>query len=264
MYTTLTTDGWSPRSDWTDPRNAPGFRVTRDKGRTLYGRVFGLARLPFFAGATNEHAWAKVALRPSDFFVAAYEDFAGGPFPAKLRGGAVDGPSWDWLLTDIVRGAHKRTHTKAAVVGPTGRGVPWQGHSTTPGGVTLGDVVILGGTVAMLEADDGDGWLSNDDKVLHIVTGRLARGILGDLPDGDLVVRRPKEFRTLATQLKDAGYSSLLPGAFTPDMRRAVGSFQKDHGLAATGVPDDATLRALDEFLAHMASEEKAAKDSTR
>ncbi|MFN8176993.1 MAG: peptidoglycan-binding protein [bacterium] len=264
MYTTLTSDGWSPRPDWADPRNAPGFRVTRDKGRSLYGRVFGLARLPFFAGATNEHAWAKVALRPSDLFVAAYEDFAGGPFPAKLRSGAVDGPEWSWLLDDVVRGAHKRSREKAPVVGPTGRGVPWQRLTVSPDGVALGDVLVVGGTVAILEVDNGDGWLSNDDKVLHSVTGRLARGILGDLPDGEIVVRRPKEFRALAGKLKDAGYGSLLPGAFTPEMRRAIMSFQKDHGLPDTGVPDDATLRALDEFLAHMASEEKAAKDSTR
>ena len=132
--------------------------------------------------------------------------------------------------------------------------------------VALGDVVIAGTEVAILETDDGDGWLSNDDRVLHTVSGRLARGILGDLPNTEIEIRRVKDFRALATKMSDAGYGKLSPfTALTGELRHAVASFQTDHHLPSTGLPDAATMSALDGFLSHLgASETKAAADSAR
>lgn len=265
-FTSLATDGWSVRPEWADPRSAPGFRVSRFEGNALLGRALGLARLPFVDGATNEHAWERVALRPADLFLCAYEDLSGGPLPGAIRVAALDGPEWSWLLLDVVQDAHKRKLPTAPVVGALGRPVPWAKQFGDTSGVTAGDVVIASGKVAILERDDGDGWLGNGDHVLHGMKGRLARGTLADLPEGAMSVRRSRGFQTLAKQLSDAGYGPLeeATAAFSPALRRAVRAFQRDHELPDTGLPDEATLRSLEDFLARVAGESAAAGDSTR
>ena len=266
-FVTLGTDGWTARPDWTDPRSAPGFRVTRFESATLFGRALGYARLPFLETATNEHAWEKVALRQTDLFLCPYEDLAGGPFPAAVRKGALEGPDWNWLLTDVVRGARKRGHPSAALVGPQGRPVAWLKRGDDPQAVAYGDVVIASGKIALLDNDDGDGWLGNGDRVLHAAKGRLTRGTLGDLPEGTIVVRRPKKFSKLVEQMTAAGYGPLVDkvGIFSPALRKATRSFQHDRHLPETGLPDETTLHALDDFLAHLAGPDAGApRDSTR
>jgi hypothetical protein len=265
-FATLGTDGWTVRPDWTDPRSAPGFRVTRYESATLFGRSLGLARLPFMESATNEHAWERVALRQADLFLCAYEDLSGGPLPKTVRAKALEGPEWNWLLTDAVRGAHLRGHPLAAAVGPQGRPVPWLRRADDSVGVAYGDIVLASGKVAILDADDGDGWLGNGDRVVHAAKGRLARGTLGELPAGMITVRRPKNFSKLVEQISAAGYGPLIDKTvFSPGLRKAIRSFQHDHGLPDNGLPDDATLHALDEFLARVAKAGDAAPaDSAR
>jgi hypothetical protein len=259
----LESDGARMREGWDDPQRAPGLRVTRHGGDSLHERALGLAGLPFREEATRLQAIARVALAPSDLFVVAYEDLSGGPFGVEPLP-ALDGPEWEWLF-DRIATARRRAGSRAPFVGADGRAVAWRSvdDAATPG-VAPGDVAVMGRWLALLEHDEGDGWLSNGDPALHGSSGRLLRGTLADL-EGDLVtVLRPRDLGAVARDLTSAGYGPLpTEPMWTPRARRAMAEFQRDHGLTVSGKPDAPACEALRAFLARLDVPSQAA-DSGR
>ena len=257
------TDGAVVRPGWDDPRLAPGFRVIRHGGDTLPGRAAALARLPVRPDASTSFVHARVAVRPVDPFLVAYEDLAQSPWPDSVSVDLTDA-SWSWLFDEVARG-RRRGGAHAAVVGTDGHGIPWRKTDDSTG-VAEGDVIFAGGYAGYLQADDGDYWLGNGDRVLGGATGRVAFGTLGDFPPGEVVVLRPRDFRRVILSLNLAGYGP-LPDAilWTGRARRAMASFQTDQGMPSTGNPDEASVARLHEVLANMrAADEAAPTDSTR
>lgn len=257
------TEGHLPRTEWKDPRLAPGFRVTRNAGDTLPGRAARLARLPVVPGVEPAFVRALVALRPADPFLAAYDDLAESPWPDSVRTDLTD-PSWSWLLAPVALG-HKRDGARTAAVGRDGHGIPWRKTDDSTG-VARGDVVFCGGYAGFLESDDGDWWLGNGDRILSGATGTVAFGPLRDLPAGPLTILRPRDFRDLVARLNQAGYGPIpLEMVWTDRARRALASFQEDQGLPKTGDPDEATRARLAGVLDRMRSADPGAPpDSAR
>jgi hypothetical protein len=256
----LDTDGARAGADRDDPDRVPGVRVTRHGGDTVPGRAMGFARLPVRVDAGPSHVRARAAIRPVDLFLRAYEDLSGAPWPEEAST-ALDDDAWSWLLETVARG-HRRASPRAAVVGTDGRGIAWSRPASSPG-VRRGDLVVSSEQLAILERDDGDGWLGNGDQALHGVSGRLASGTLADLPPGPLAVLRPRDFTALAARLGDAGYGPLPSGpVWSAAARRALGDFQRDRGLPSTGLPDDATASALEEFARRLDAAGAASPDA--
>jgi Putative peptidoglycan binding domain len=249
----LETDGWSKRPGWERPEEAPGFLVVRPHGMSLSGYVRGFARLPIRPDATLASARNRVSLRPIDVIVGAYEDFA----DVRLDGSReqpLDSPEWSWLFDVIVAKGFRRSDANAQVVGARGRGVPWSRpgplDSTT---VRREDVLLLDDDVAVLLSDDGDGWLGNQDLVLHTGSGQVAEGRLGDVPGKTIRVVRMHYFHTLRIDLKEAGYGDLGQNfVYGQDLRRAIREFEKDHGLPVDGIPDPRFHEELAAFLARI------------
>ena len=257
------TDGAFVRPGWEDPQLAPGFRVIRHGGDTLPGRAAALARLPVRPDVDAAFVHARIAVRPVDPFLIAYGDLAESPWPDSV---SVDltAPSWHWLLEEVAHG-RRRADAHAPVVGTDGHGIPWS-RTDDSTGVAEGDVIFAGGYAGYLQADDGDYWLGNGDRVLSGATGRVAFGTLADFPAGEVVVLRPRDFRRVIRALDRAGYGP-LPDAmvWTGRARRAIASFQTDQGLPATGNPDETTRARLDEVLVNMrAADEAAPTDPAR
>jgi hypothetical protein len=257
----LESDGARIREGWDDPRSAPGFRVTRHGGDTIEGRALGLAGLPCGPAFGRLHALSKVALGPSEPFIVSYEDLTGAPLTADSLP-PLDAAAWDWLLEDVVRGVKRRAHGDAPFVGPVGRPVAWQ--SGQEGVVRPGDLAVAAGWVALLEEDDGDGWLGSLDRAIHGASGRVARGTLADLPEGELAVRRLRDLGDVARLLEGAGYGALPRSTlWTAAARRAMKDFQRDRGLPTTGAPDEASRRSLAEFVGRLDAA-SASPDSAR
>jgi len=241
---TIGSKGWSVPGA-VHPDDAPGFRVTRFLGQTLLGRAEGLARLPVVPELPASFARNKVALAPIDLFVAPYEDL-GQVSLEPLRSEPLDDEAWSWLLEPALDGVRRRSIPGAALVGPRGRGVRWGAD------VQTGDVLVVGGRPAILQTDDGDGWLGEGDKILHTTTGRVTSGPLFEAP-GPLRVLRPRLFMTWRQRLESAGYGELGQLAnFSANLAQACREFQHDQGLPETGFPDAATAEALDALLGAM------------
>ena len=109
---------------------------------------------------------------------------------------------------------------------------------------------MIGDTIALLDRDDGDSWLSERDFVFYTLHVEVARGRVADLPGRKLDVIRARSFSKLKQQLEEAGYGRFDRTAlFDARVRKACREFQRDRGLAATGVPDQATRALLLDFL---------------
>jgi hypothetical protein len=137
------------------------------------------------------------------------------------------------------------------------RGIPWAARSDPDEpGVHRGDVLVLdGGGYALLHADEGDGWLSEEDIVDHAAQGEVRRGPLHEVPGTTFSVLHPRTFIDLRRQLQSAGYGSLgLSLFYGPGLQRACREFQSEHGLPPTGIPDDTTRAAVAEFLDRLQS----------
>lgn len=251
------------KRDPNDPRLAPGFRVTRHGGDTLPGRAGALARLPVREGVDPAFVHAFVAIRPADPVLGAYADLADSPWPDSVSVDLADG-SWAWLFEEVARG-RRRADGNAPVVGMDGHGVRWRGVDDTTG-VAAGDVVFAGGHAGFLQGDDGNGWLDNGDRALHGARKTLAFGTIRDLPEGVLVILRPRDFREVATRLDQAGYGPLpIEMVWTARARRAMRAFQADQGIPVTGIPDPGSLERLQGMLERMrAVDAPAPADSAR
>jgi hypothetical protein len=252
-------DGWRIPSTPTHPESAPGFRLTRHGGQSLAGRALGFSRLPVVPGLPVSYARAKVALAPIDVVLAAYEDMAEvsleGPRDAPL-GGA----EWSWLFETVARGLMRRSLPNAPLVTPQSGALAYGVD-----GVLKGDVLVVGEHYAILQGDNVDGWLSEDDRVLHATSGTIRSGTLSDV-SGSLNVLRPRNFQPWRRRLAQAGYGELgLVAFYTANLAQACREFQRDHGMEVTGLPDDATSQALDDVLAAMdaVDDDTAATQST-
>jgi hypothetical protein len=243
------TDGFRKRRDWLNPDYAPGYAVTREHGETLAGKAIGFARLPVLPRATIAHARAKTAYRSCDLAFAAYEDLAGMALPGDWDAGLAS-EEWSWLFELVEPDVRRRETPGAFCVGSRGRGLHWaRGVNRQPEGLRKGDVLILDGQCVLLEHDDGDGWLGNGDRVLHTVTGVLARGDLQAVPGRRATIVRPRAFRNLRRQLEEAGYGALGNSVyFEGDLQRALREFQRDQGLPVSGLPGPDTLDRLEKF----------------
>jgi hypothetical protein len=249
----LPTDGWAKRRDWANPDLAPGFVVSRGQGTTLAGRSLEFARLPLVPAATKAHARARVAVAPCALPVATAEELYG----VSLEGDWTKDPTdeqWSWLFETVEKTVLRTEHPEAWCVSGRGRGVAWADRTSPDApGVRKGDVFVTGDRCAILEADDGDGWLGNDDRVLHAETGQLARGPLSDLSGRRSALVRLRNFRPLREDLAEAGYGELgLSWLFGADLQRALTEFQRDRGMETTGIPDEATTAALAELLGNL------------
>lgn len=246
----LPTSGFERGSD-TDPERAPGYRVTRSGGDNLADHALGLAQLPVLESATDAQVRERVALRPVDLVLATYEELADGPLPGD-RAAAITGPEWEWLFETVRPSVWRRTAGDLPAVAPDARPVAWGFLARAGADVRRDDVLVTDtGQIALLSADDGDGWLGEGDSVIDTVTGEVAFGRLHELTGRALTVLRVRDFRELRRKLAEAGYGNLgVSPYYGADLRRACRELQGDQGLAVTGIPDPATLAALDEFLA--------------
>jgi hypothetical protein len=252
------TYGWTKSPEWLNPDSPPGLRVTRaDRGFLLTDRVVGLGRLPVDARASDTHCWQKIALRPADLILAAYEDFASVRLPTS-RTEPIDGEAWSWLFSREDRGLLRlrSENSVAPLMAPGGRGIAWsRGLTAGQALVQKGDVLLAGGEIALLDRDDGDGWLSEGDFVFHTMHGQVELGRLAELPGRTLDILRIRNFVELKSQLEQAGYGgSDRTVLFGPRLRKGIREFQRDRGLEETGVPDETMRSSLQEFLDRMRS----------
>jgi Putative peptidoglycan binding domain len=248
----LETDGWTIRPGWNNPEQAPGLAITRHRGLTLSGFARGFARLPAYAGATLAHERNRVALRPTDLAILAYEDY--GQIQLDGRDEPLDSESWSWLFDVIVPHGVHRTSGEGVAIGDRGRPIPWSTTArTTPTTLRGDDVVLFDDSVAILLSDDGDGWLGNADWVLDAASGEVKQEHFGDVPGEKFRVVRPRSFSQLRVDLRAAGYGELGRAApYTPELKRAIQEFEGDHGLPVDGIPDPAMLSTLADFLQHL------------
>jgi hypothetical protein len=152
----------------------------------------------------------------------------------------------------------RRRSSGGALVGPRGRGVRWGP------GAQQGDVLLAGGAPVILRSDDGDGWLSEHDRALGVVRGRIREGTLSDFP-GVVQVLRPRLFITWREHLTAAGYGELgQSSSYTADLAQACREFQRDQSLPETGFPDAETEAMLDGVLAAMDAAETPTSSSDR
>jgi hypothetical protein len=253
----LGTPGWKETGADLDPESAPGFRVTRAGSPTLAEAALGLARLPVRPDALEAHYRAWIAIRPADIVLGAYEQLAGGSLPGD-RTAPLDGPGWGWLFRPVADPVRRRRASGAPVVGPSARGVAWGRADSAR--VARGDALIFrDGHVAILAADDGDGWLDEDDEVVHDAKGEVRRGFLRETAGRDFAILRVRDFLALRGKLAEAGYTSTQQSYYGPEVQRACREFQTDQGLESTGIPDPATVAALEEFLARLRSADTGA-----
>jgi hypothetical protein len=245
----LGSPGWGRGAPSPEPGETPGFRVSRAAGPTLAGNALALARLPVLPDATAEQARLRVALRPVDLVLAGYEHQCDAPLP-PTGSTSLDDPEWDWLFATLRDGIRRRTVPGAPAVGPDARAVRW-GHE----GVVAGDVLVMDGALAILDADDGDGWLGEADSVVATVSGEIRKHVLHDVGGRNVRILRARDFQGIRFDLVRAGYGSLgVTPRWGADLFRAVREFQHDRGMTVTGIPDEATRNAILEFLDRMRS----------
>jgi hypothetical protein len=245
----LGSPGWGRGAPEPEPGEAPGYRVSRAAGATLDGHALAFSRLPVLADASPEQVRQRVALRPVDVVLAGYEHLADAPLP-PVEAASLAAPEWSWLFATFRDGIRRRTVPATPVVGPDARGVPW-GH----GGVVAGDVLVMDGALAILETDDGDGWLGEADSVVAAVSGEIRRHVLHDVGGRRVTVLRSRDFRGLRSDLILAGYGSLgATHLWGSDLFRSVREFQLDRGFPVTGIPDERTVEALAAFLGRLRS----------
>ncbi len=249
----LSTDGWNRRPGWEDPEKAPGFRVTHGASPTLAGWAEAYSRLPVFENATSAHVREFVALAPNDLVLAAYGLLRGHPLDGP-RHARLDSAEWEWVFETTVATGYRKTEGPIPWVGDRGQGIRWSRPGTPDGpSVRTGDILILETGPAFLRRDDGDGWLDNGDTALQIRNGKLEVMSLDGLEGRRVRFLRPRDFGSLRRKLTEAGYGTLGQSYFFgTDLERALQDFQNDHGIEATGHPDEETLGALDEFLTRM------------
>lgn len=245
----LGSPGWGRGAPEPEPGEAPGYRVSRAAGPTLGGHALAFARLPVLAAASAEQVRERVALRPVDVVLAGYEHLADAPLP-PVEAASLAAPEWSWLFATLHDGIRRRTVPATPVVGPDARGIPWGLD-----GVTSGDVLVMDGALAILETDDGDGWLGEADSVVATVSGEIRRHVLHDVGGRRVTVLRAHDFRGLRSNLILAGYGSLgATSLWGSDLFRAVREFQLDRGFPVTGTPDARTVEALADFLGRLRS----------
>jgi hypothetical protein len=248
----LETDGWSIRPDWRDPERSPGMRVSRNGGTGLGGHAMALARLPVRDDATVTHAREKVALRPIDLVLAAYEDDAN----LRLRetpDRPLDSEEWSWLFETVVENGKRRDTDHSVAILPTGKPIPWIKRGSGEDAIRKDDVLLLGDQVAILQNDNGDGWLGNDDDVLHVVLGEVALTRLSSVSGNSFSVVRARDFAQLRTVLREAGYGQLMGRAtFGNDLMRAIEEFERDHDLPVDGKPDPEMEQLAQELVVRM------------
>ncbi|MCA9752666.1 MAG: peptidoglycan-binding protein, partial [Gemmatimonadetes bacterium] len=257
---TLDANGYQPRPEHTSPDHAPGYAVIRSRQFSVDGELLGFARVPVCDNATPAHARAHVAATRCGLVYAAYEELADSP----LNGDWSEPPtaaSWSWLFETFEETVMRRQVPGAACVSGRGRGIAWADRTRAGGrGLVRGDVLVWKEGCMVLERDDGDGWLSNGDRVFQGFDGELAATTLEDLPVRRGTIVRFRNFQELRKGLTEAGYGELgFSWTFGPDVQVAVRSFQEDHELPATGIPDEATRDALEEFLRSLRAADRPA-----
>jgi hypothetical protein len=261
----LATRGFERDEGWQNPELPPGYRVTKYGDETLSGRAMAFRRLPVVERTTDLHVRSKVAIRPIDLILAAYEDYGEQPLPTP-RETALDSDPWAWLFEPLYPRVLRRKTPGLPLVTARGRGVRWADLRLPDGeGVRRGDILLIEDDYALLQGDDGDEWLGGGDNVLHVVTGEVREGKLQEIPGRSLRILRCRDFAELRANLRDAGYGD-LGGAFYygPDVQRACREYQRDRGIAATGVPDSTMLSSLIDFLATMRSYDEVEVDEER
>ncbi len=247
----LETTGWSGKTS-ADSETGPGFVLSRAESGTLAGQALSFARLPVRAGVPVEFTRARIALAPEEMVLGSIEELGAVNVPRPRPDAPLDAPSWSWLFEPVRRGAHRRTNPDAALVDPTGRAIPHAEHAP-PGddGVRSGDVLLADGRYAILEEDDGDGWLDEGDPVIHAERGTPSRGSLAEVKSRSVDVIRVRSFLTLRENLRRAGYPGVgRPSPnLGPEIFHACTEFQRDHKIPETGLPDSTTVAAVQEFV---------------
>jgi hypothetical protein len=249
--------GWAGQPG-PSPEDAPGFRVSRVIGDSLDETALSLSGLPVFAGAVQAHVRERVALRPVDLVLTGYAEIGGQPIPGD-PGEPLHGLSWSWLLESV--GNPIRLRKEGPAVGTDARPVSW--GSEEPASLRPGDVLLpTDGAPAILRLDQGDGLLDSADAIIHTIAGDVRIGALAELGPTEVRVLRPRDFSSLREQLSRAGYGTLGGVSYYgPDLGRSLKEFQADHGLPATGIPDDATRVALTAFLDRLRSHDETIDD---
>ncbi len=260
---TLESSGWSRTTTSIDDDKGPGLRVTRRGAPSLAGAAYSLARIPFFDAVPAPFAAQRIALQPVDLPLAAVEAFGRCKLPGERT--HLPSPEWEWLFRTVHSGARRRGIAAAPLIGADGRAIALSfAAPDSAARVKPGDVIAADGRYAILEGDDGDGWLGEGDPVVHAMNGQIQAGTLSDLSGRTADVLRLRDFIGLRTLLVRAGYG-VKGGASpapTPELLKAVADFQRDHSLAVTGVPDSITVEALRGFVDRLAAADSTA-DST-
>ena len=250
----LETNGFLLRPAPLDVSSA-GLSVCRHGDPSLPGRALGLMRIPVFDEVPEPLVRSRVALDHRDWVVTAYEELTSFAMPSRNVAPLTD-ESWRWLFVPVVEDVLRRPDGGLPFVAPRGRAVGWSSPlAARDGQISRGDVLLGERTIALLDGDDGDGWLDNEDTLFHVEENRILAGKVYDFPGETLTVVRPRNFGALRSDLTRAGYGELgLSWLFDATLARAVREFQGDRGLEATGVPDDVFLGALDAFLGRLDS----------
>jgi hypothetical protein len=217
-----------------------------------------LARIPVRQNASEDLFRRRIAMRPVDLILGAIETQSNIELPGR-RDASLATEEWSWLFQSIRQDVHRR-HRNAPLVDSLGRPTSFLFHPETEyENVRVGDVLVAEDQYALLEQDDGDGWLGEGDSVLHTIHGKVLRGKISELPGKTLSILRPRSFLQLREDLRRAGYNFARRSMpqLDPDVINVLREFQRSQSLPATGIPDAVTLQKLQEFLA-------ASPDSSR
>jgi len=246
----LETPGWNARGTAVEP---PGFFVSRAPNGSLSGLARAYVGVRIDSSATEAERRVRSAIRPIDLVLGPYEDLGSGPL-AGPRDRPLDGEEWSWLVEAVASPVFARATPEAPFVSASGRGLPWSTHAS-PGDAAIqsGDILIGDGFYALLETDDGDGWLDSGDSAVLADGASVRRGELDALPVRKLRIFRPRDFTTVRSRLASLGYGAeRISSFFDPALGRSIRAFQADQALPQTGIPDDATLAALEKLLARL------------
>lgn len=238
----------------------PAFRVTRSGAAGLSGAAMGFARLPIFPQVPASYVQQRVALAPRDLVLAAVEQLAGTPLP-KIDA-APESSTWSWLFRPVQSNVRRRSVAGAPLVDAAAKPIKFsRAAADSSGDAKIHDILVADGSYAILDEDDGDGWLSEGDRVVHTVHGSIEVGQVADLPGKSVNLLRLRTFLQVRDLLKRAGYiRNPTPSVYpTADIFRGCREFQTDRGLPATGVPDEATLQALNTFVQRISAPDSAA-----
>jgi hypothetical protein len=255
----LGTSGFEPSEADRHPDSPPGFRITRYADETLSGRALAFGGLPVVAEASPSHLRQKIALRSVDIVLGAYGDLAGRELSPERPGSLAE---FSFLFEPVGQELLRRSIQGLPLVSLNSRGLGWADvRFADSDGVRRGDIVKIEGHYALLEGDDGDGWLGDSDQVIHAEDGRIRRGTLAEVPGRKMVVLRPRDFTRLRLELEAAGYGDLGDSwFFDVRLERACREFQLDRQMSETGIPDTAFVASLESFLQAMSSPAESEK----